>query len=229
MLKNTHPEFNPKRIHNRSPKLSGLEVRDTFKNRMGWTDRETVAIIGGGHTLGRTHGNCNLAGTKWADKPYNVEGPYFEAVPGSGRGPMDGACGEGSEAGSGPNTVSSGFDGAWTRTPSQWNYDYFDAMLSESWEPVKSVYGNDQWWTSDRASKYSHTRRLTADIAVTTDEIYKAIAIEYAHDHEKFDSDFADAWYKLVHRSADHPHEDDLEKDAGICTHFEFLGEDIVV
>merc|ERR1712232_1465117 len=147
LLKNTHPEFNPKWVHNRSPKLSGLEVRDTFKKRMGWTDRETVAIIGGGHTLGRTHGNCNLAGTKWGGMPYNVEGPYFEAVPNTGRGPTDGTCGNGSEAGSGPNTVSSGFDGPWTRTPSQWNYDYFDALFFEDWVPVKSAYGNDQWWT----------------------------------------------------------------------------------
>merc|ERR1719476_582943 len=73
-LKDTHPDFNPKWVHNRSPKLSGLEVRDTFKERMGWTDRETVALAGGGHTLGRTHGNCNLVGTKWASNPYNIEG-----------------------------------------------------------------------------------------------------------------------------------------------------------
>merc|ERR1712061_978791 len=79
--------------------------------------------------------------------------------------------------------------------------------------------------TADRSSKYSHTRRLTADMSVATDETYRAIAIEYAYDHAKFDSDFADAWYKLVHRSADHPHQDDLEKDAGVCTHFEFLEE----
>jgi len=228
-LKASHPEFNPKWVHNRSPKLSALEVRDTFKERMGWTDRETVALVGGGHTLGRTHGNCNLADTKWASKPYNNEGPHFEAVPNSGRGPTDGTCGAGSEAGLGPNTVSSGFDGPWTRTPSTWNYDYFEAMLSETWEPVKSAYGNDQWWTSDRTSTYSHTRRLTADVAIVTDEIYYKIAREYARDHKTFDSDFADAWYKLVHRSADHPHEDDLEKDAEMCTHFEFLKEDVVV
>lgn len=216
-LKSTHPDYNPKKVHNRSPKLSALEVRDTFNVRMGWTDRETVALIGGGHTLGRTHGNCKLAG-----EHYNEEGPYFEAEPNSGRGPTDGTCGVGPEAGLGANTVSSGFDGAWTRTPSQWNYDYFDAMLNHSWEPIKSPSGNDQWWTTDRSSKYSKTRRLTADISVTTDEIYKALAIEYARDHGKFDADFADAWYKLVHRSTDHPDKDDLERDAGVCTDFGF-------
>lgn len=222
-LKSTDPDFNSTRVHNRSPKLSALEVRDTFKERMGWTDRETVALIGGGHTLGRTHGNCNLKGTKWASKPYNEEGPYFEAVPGSRRGPTDGTCGTGAEAGLGVNTVSSGFEGPWTRTPSTWNYDYFDAMLNEEWVPSKSPFGNDQWWTSNRSSKYAHTHRLTADLAIVTDDIYRRIATEYAKDHDLFDSDFADAWYKLVHRSEDHPLEDDLEKDAGICTHFEFV------
>lgn len=222
-LSSTQPDFNPAWVHNRSPKLSALEVRDTFKERMGWTDRETVALIGGGHTLGRTHGNCNLQGTAWASNPYNEEGPYFEAVPGSGRGPTDGTCGVGPMAGRGPNTISSGFEGPWTRTPSQWNYDYFEATLAESWTPVKSPFGNDQWRTADRGSKYSQTRRLTADLAVAADETYRAIAVEYAADHQKFDSEFADAWYKLIHRSADHPHEDDLERDAGVCTHFEFL------
>lgn len=222
-LKSSEPDYNPRWVHNRSPRLSALEVRDTFKDRMGWTDRETVALVGGGHTLGRMHGNCNLQGTQWAEKPYNEEGPYFEAVPGSRRGPTDGTCGTGPQAGMGPNTVSSGFEGPWTRTPSRWNYDFFEAMLQEAWEPVKSPYGNDQWRTANHSSEHSRTRRLTADLALVSDETYRQIAVEYAHDHAKFDLDFADAWFKLVHRSGDHPHEDDLEKDAGICTHFEFV------
>eukprot|EP00928_Gymnodinium_smaydae_P052988 TRINITY_DN37097_c0_g1_i1.p1 TRINITY_DN37097_c0_g1~~TRINITY_DN37097_c0_g1_i1.p1 ORF type:complete len:525 (-),score=106.71 TRINITY_DN37097_c0_g1_i1:137-1648(-) len=210
-------------VHNRSPKLSAQEVRDTFELRMGWSARETVALIGGGHTLGRTHGNCDLSGTTWAAQPYNGVGPYFEAVPGSGRGPTDGTCGSGSEAGLGPNTVSSGFDGPWTRTPSKWNYDYFEAMVSEDWVPTKSPFGNDQWMTKDKNSKYAHTRRLTADLALMADEKYKEIATEYANDYYQFDEDFAAAWFKLMHRSENHPHQDDLEKDAGVCTQFEFL------
>ena len=96
-------------------------MRDTFHRRMGWTDRETVALIGGGHTLGRTHGNCNLTGTKWGKgTPYNDVGPYFEASPGTLRGPTDGTCAHGAAAGRGANTVSSGFEGPWTRTPSRW-------------------------------------------------------------------------------------------------------------
>merc|ERR1711972_1318566 len=103
------------------------------------------------------------------------------------------------------------------------NYDYFSEMLTEKWVPAKSPSGNDQWRTS--SDKHVHTMRLTADLALVNDDIYKKIVMEYASDHKKFDSDFADAWYKLVHRSEDHPHEDDLEKDVGFCTHFEFLDE----
>merc|ERR1712050_3572 len=88
---------------------------------------------------------------------------------------------------------------------------------------MKSPSGGDQWWTEDRTSKYAQTRRLTADLALVTDLTYKEIAMEYRGDHAKFDSDFADAWYKLNHRSEDHPDENDLEKDAKVCTHFEFL------
>merc|ERR1712176_432834 len=131
-------------------------------------------------------------------------------------------------AGFGQNTVSSGFDGPWTRTPSRWSYDFFEAMLEETWEPVKSAYGMDQWWTVNRSSPYARTRRLTADISLVEDGTYKPVALEYARNRTQFDSDFADAWYKLVHRSADHPHEDDLENDAGVCTSFEFLEEGFV-
>jgi catalase-peroxidase len=221
-LKSDQPGFNRSAVHNRNPAMSAWEVRDTFNKRMGWTDRETVALIGGGHTLGRAHGNCNLTGTRWADKPFNGEGPWYEAVEGSGRGPTDGTCGTGAEAGLGENTVTSGFEGPWTRTPSQWNYDYFHAMFTEKWTPAKSPFGNDQWQTEDRSSTFKHTFRLTADMALVADEAYRAVALEYAKDHAKFDSDFADAWFKLVHRSADHPHPDDLEHDAGVCTDFNF-------
>ena len=218
-------------VHQRSPSLSALEVRDTFKNRMGWTDRETVALIGGGHTLGRTHGNCNLTGTKRATEtgtsvPYSEVGPFFEAQSGTLRGPTDGTCGMGSKAGLAQNTLSSGFEGPWARTPSKWNYDFFDAMLEEDWEPVKSPFGADQWRTKNRQSVYASTMRLTADLSLVNDETYAAIVKEYAADHGQFDSDFADAWYKLVHRSEDNPHENDLEQKFNVCTHFEFINWD---
>ncbi|CAE7799117.1 katG [Symbiodinium necroappetens] len=126
------------------------------------------------------------------------------------------------QAGRGKNTVSSGFEGPWTRSPSRWNYDFFDALLSEEWVPAKSPYGADQWHTRNETSKFARTMRLTADVSLVADKIYRPIVEEYAADHAQFDADFADAWFKLVHRSEDHPHKDDLEKEAGVCTSFEF-------
>lgn len=212
----------PRLNNSRSPEFSALEVRDTFKIRMGWTDRETVALIGGGHTLGRMHGSCDVSGKTY--QGYAGEGPYFEAVEGSGRGPTDGTCGEKNSAvaGRGSHTITSGFDGPWTRTPSKWNYDYFKATLDETWEPVKSTFGNDQWQTKNRQSPFKNTRRLTADLALAFDDIYKPIAQEYRDNDTTFNQEWAAAWYKLMHRSANHPHENDLQK-YGVCTDFKFL------
>ena len=88
---------------------------------------------------------------------------------------------------------------------------------------VQPRYGNDQWHTRNQTSKFAKTMRLTSDVSLIADATYRPIVQEYAVDHAKFDSDFADAWFKLVHRSEEHPHQDDLEKDAGSCTSFEFL------
>jgi len=176
MMKDSDPDFNPNLVHNRITSLSALEVRDTFSDRMGWTDQETVALIGGGHTLGRAHG-----------------GP------------------------SGVSTVTSGFEGPWTRTPSKWNYDYFEGLLNYDWEPSKSPEGNDQWQTADRESSHAKTMRLTSDMALKVDPIYRSFAQKYRSDHAKFDSDFADAWFKLVHRSGAHP--DDASAGRHACAH----------
>merc|ERR1719188_2005855 len=135
---------------------------------MGWTDRETVAIIGGGHTLGRMHGNCPDDGTTHCK---------------------------------GEHTMTSGFEGAWTRTPSKWNHDYFKEMFNREWEPTQSPAGADQWRTVKRTGPHSHTYRLTSNMALVTDPIYKPIAREFARNPKTFEDEYADAWYKLVHRS----------------------------
>jgi len=212
-LKNTSANYKIGAIHNRCPKLSALDVRDTFKNRMGWTDRETVALIGGGHTLGRMHGSCKVTDE---NKAWG-EGPFYEVDKDSGRGPTDGSCGglNSMDAGKGNHTVTSGFDGAWTTKPSTWTYDYFNGLFDAEWEPCQSAAGNDQWCT--RNEKYAKTYRLTADLALINDPIFSKISQEYKNDTAKFNSDFADAWFKLVHRSAAHPKQDDLEKDANKC------------
>lgn len=190
-LKKDHPEYDASLAHQRSSRLSAEEVRDTFKTRMGWTDRETVALVGGGHTLGRAHGNCaNLKG--------------------------DGSC-------TGKYTTTAGYEGAWTRTPSKWNYDYFAGLFESEWVPSKSPEGNDQWEAKDTSSPHAKTFRLTADLAMIADPKYKEWAQKYHEDHALFDGDFADAWFKLMHRSGAHPQDDDLEKDANTCTSFDFV------
>ena len=96
-LKSDQPDYNGSLKHQRSPRLSAEEVRDTFNKRMGWTDQETVALVGGGHTLGRAHGACaQLHGA--------------------------GSC-------KGKYTTTAGYEGVWTRTPSQWNYDFFGGLF----------------------------------------------------------------------------------------------------
>jgi len=191
-LKKNNPEYNASAVHQRSQRLSALEVRDTFENRMGWTAQETVALIGGGHTLGRGHGNC-------ASKPATVT-----------------EC-------KGAYTSTAGYEGPWTRTPSSWNYDFFDSILNDDWVASKSPDGLDQWNTASPNSKYAKTFKLTSDLALAADPVYREWVIHYNNNPEQFDKDYADAWYKLVHRSGGHPHEDDLEKDAGKCTAFEFV------
>jgi len=158
---------------------------------MGWTDQETVALIGGGHTLGRSHGNCASK-----QNPEECKGKY---------------------------TKTSGFEGAWTRTPSQWNYDYFEAMIQHEWVATKSPEGYDQWGTKNSTSPFAATFRLTADLALVSDPIYKEWVTKYHEDHALFDSDFAKAWFKLMHRSADHPEENQLEREAKKCTTFDFV------
>jgi len=191
-LKASSPDYDKTAVHQRSRKLSADEVRDTFKTRMGWTDQETVALIGGGHTLGRGHGNC----ASNPDPSMPCKGKY---------------------------TKTAGFEGAWTRTPSKWNYDYFKAMLDEEWVPSKSPDGEDQWKTKSEDSDFAKTMRLTADLAVVTDPTYREWAVKYNEDSDLFNKDFADAWFKLTHRSAGHPGEKDLENDANKCTTFEFV------
>ena len=128
----------------RSRRLSAKEVRETFKTRMGWTDQETVALIGGGHTLGRSHGNC-------ASHPNSADKSVYK----------------------GEYTTTAGYEGAWTRTPSKWNYDFFEAMFEGDWVPSKSPEGADQWNVADTDKKWSGTFRLTADLALVSDPIYK--------------------------------------------------------
>jgi len=95
--------------------------------------------------------------------------------------------------------------------------------LDGDWVASKSPDGFDQWNTASPDSKYAKTFKLTSDLSLTADPVYREWVMHYYKNPDQFDKDYADAWYKLVHRSGGHPHEDDLENDAHKCTSFDFV------
>ncbi|KAL7995618.1 putative catalase-peroxidase hem, hem peroxidase superfamily [Plasmopara halstedii] len=168
---------------NSDPVGSAAEVRDTFA-RMGMNDRETVALIGGGHAFGKTHGAC-LTGPG----PSPLEDP---------ESPWPGTCGQGDMRGRGNNTFTSGFEGSWTATPTKWSNQFFTGLTSLKWEKVKSTGGRVQWRPVPDTNP--PVRMLTTDIALLHDESYLKISKEFAADQSALDDAFSRAWYKLMSR-----------------------------
>ncbi|KAK1932441.1 Catalase-peroxidase [Phytophthora citrophthora] len=165
------------------PVGSVADIRDTFK-RMGMDDRETVALIGGGHAFGKTHGACPTgAGPSPLEDPEN---------------PWPGTCGEGEMKGKGNNTFTSGFEGAWTFTPTKWGNGYFKGLTGFEWEKFDGPGGHVQWRPVPDTNP--PVRMLTADIALLHDENYLKISKEFAADQAALDDAFSHAWYKLVSR-----------------------------
>ncbi|CAI5733212.1 unnamed protein product [Hyaloperonospora brassicae] len=165
------------------PVGSARDVRDTF-SRMGMNDRETVALIGGGHAIGKTHGPCPTGpGLSPLEAPAN---------------PWQGTCGEGPMKGKGNNTFTSGFEGAWTSTPTKWSNEYFRSLTTYTWEKAVSPGGRVQWHPVPDTTP--PVRMLTADIALLHDASYRNISLEFAADPAALDEAFANAWYKLMSR-----------------------------
>ena len=174
------------------PVQSALQVRDTF-GRMGMNDSETVALIGGGHSFGKTHGACPQgAGPSPAEQPAN---------------PWPGLCG----SGVGKDAFTSGFEGPWTTTPTSWSNFYFTALHSHAWEAHVGPGGHHQWRVKGDASPKAPaahggdavpTMMLTSDISLTKDPAgrYQPIVQRFAQDSAAFDHAFAHAWYKLTTR-----------------------------
>lgn len=167
------------------PKLSALDIRDAF-GRMGMNAMETVALIGGGHAFGKTHGACADAGP--GDSPAT-------ALQSNSCSIWEGSCGG---DGKGPNTVTSGFEGPWTNTPTQWGNDFFKGLLEDRWEKYKGPGGLYQWRTADRQSSRKDTMRLTSDLALLHDPAYKAMVDLFASDQDALDNAFAHAWTQLI-------------------------------
>ncbi|WP_458792153.1 catalase/peroxidase HPI [Yoonia sp. MH D7] len=181
---------------NPDPKLSAHDIRDTFM-RMAMNDEETVALVAGGHTFGKCHG----AGDPVAYVTAEPEGAPLEQ---QGLG-WQNAMG----TGNGVDTISSGIEGAWTKTPITWDNSYFDTLFGFEWKLVKSPAGAHQWvaiggeGTVPDAHDPSRTHApmmTTADLALREDPAYAKISKRYHENPAEFAEAFAKAWYKLTHR-----------------------------
>ncbi|MEO8084783.1 MAG: catalase/peroxidase HPI [Ardenticatenales bacterium] len=179
------------------PLASAKDIRETFA-RMAMNDEETVALIAGGHTFGKTHGA--VAATFVGAEP---EGALLEE---QGFGWMNSAG-----SGSGDDTYTSGLEGAWTNDPIRWDNTFFDNLFNYDWELTKSPAGAHQWSPKNGAahdavpdahdpSKRHAPVMLTTDLALREDPIYGPIS-KHFHEHpDEFAHAFAKAWYKLTHR-----------------------------
>ncbi len=177
------------------PVLAAEGIRETFK-RMGMNDEETVALIAGGHTLGKTHG----------------KGPA-EAVGNAPEGAAIEAQGLGWESsyrsGKGEDAITSGLEVIWTQTPTRWSHLFFLNLFENEWELTKSPAGAYQWEAKeskmlvpdafDPEKKHKPTM-LTTDLSMRFDPIYEKISRKFYEDPESFNDAFARAWFKLTHR-----------------------------
>lgn len=179
------------------PLASAKDIRETFA-RMAMNDEETVALIAGGHTFGKTHGAGDAAQV----------GPEPEAAPIESQG-FGWKNSQG--IGMGVDTISSGLEGAWTPNPVQWDNGYFDTLFGYEWELTKSPAGAWQWRPTDSnagdtvpdahdPAKRHAPMMATSDIALREDPVYARIS-KHFHDHpDAFADAFARAWFKLTHR-----------------------------
>ena len=176
---------------------SGRDIRETFA-RMAMNDEETVALIAGGHTFGKTHGagDAALVGPEPEGAGIEEQGLGWISSFGSGKG---------------DDTISSGIEGAWTPKPTQWDMGYFDMLFGYDWDVTKSPAGAWQWVPVNPDEKnlapaaHDPSKRVTiimttADMALRMDPIYKPISRRFHENPEEFADAFARAWFKLTHR-----------------------------
>ncbi len=180
------------------PLAAARDIRDTF-GRMGMNDEETVALIAGGHTFGKSHG---------AAKPSEHVGKEPEAA-----GLEEQGLGWKNSFGRGnaQDTITSGLEGAWTTTPAEWSHDYFEHLFEYEWELVKSPAGGWQWAPKQEAAQgtvpdahdpsQKHAPMMfTTDLSLKVDPIYEPISRRFYENPDQFADAFAKAWYKLIHR-----------------------------
>ncbi len=177
------------------PVAAARDIRTTF-SRMAMNDEETVALIAGGHTLGKSHGAA----------PATHVGPEPEAAPLQEQGF---GWKSSYRSGKGADTITSGLEGAWTPTPTRWSNAYLNGLFAYEWELTKSPAGAWQWTPKNAAAEVPDAHvdgqkhkimMLTTDIALIRDPIYREIAERFSKDADAFNDAFARAWYKLTHR-----------------------------
>ncbi len=183
---------------NPDPIASARDIRETFA-RMAMNDEETVALIAGGHTFGKTHGAADPG--KYVGKE-----PAGASIEEQGLGWKNTL-----NSGNGVNTITSGLEGAWTSTPTKWSNNYFENLFGFEWELSKSPAGAHQWKPKagagagtvpdahDPSLKHAPTM-LTTDIALRVDPAYGPISKRFYENPDQFADAFARAWFKLTHR-----------------------------
>ncbi len=183
---------------NPDPVAAAHDIRETF-GRMAMNDEETVALIAGGHTFGKTHGAAGVeqyVGREPAGASIEEQGLGWSNSFGSGHA---------------ENTITSGLEGAWTTTPTKWSNNFFENLFGFDWELTKSPAGAHQWRPKDGAgagtvpdahdpSKTHAPFMLTTDLALKMDPDYEPISRRFFENPEEFHDAFARAWYKLTHR-----------------------------
>ena len=182
---------------NPDPVASARDIRETF-GRMAMNDEETVALIVGGHTFGKTHGahSAEYIGPEPEAAPLEAQGLGWKNAYGSGKG---------------GDTVTSGLEGAWTSDPTKWDNGFLEGLYEHNWELSDSPAGAKQWVATNPEAQgtvpdaHDPSKRhapvmLTSDLAVKADPVYEAISRRFREHPEELALAFAKAWYKLLHR-----------------------------
>jgi catalase-peroxidase len=183
------PDGNP------DPLLAAKDIRDTFA-RMAMDDEETVALIAGGHTFGKTHGaaSADNVGAEPEAADLELQGLGWHNRHGSGKG---------------GDTITSGLEVTWTQTPALWSNKFFENLFGFEWELEQSPAGAQQWVAKDAPkdvpdahdpSKRHHPRMLTTDLSLRFDPVYGPISKRFLENPQAFADAFARAWFKLTHR-----------------------------
>jgi catalase-peroxidase len=180
---------------NPDPLAAARDIRETFR-RMAMNDEETVALIAGGHTFGKTHGAgpADAVGNDPEAASMEEQGLGWKSTHGTGKG---------------GDAITSGLEVTWTTKPTQWSNDFFDILFGYEWELTQSPAGANQWVAKDSQeiipdahdpSKKRRPTMLTTDLSLRFDPIYGEISKRFHENPDQFADAFARAWYKLTHR-----------------------------